>query len=102
MQSSFKKSVIVWRRLVDMSKDDSRLWSLFEKSEIDILSHHPTSPEDAVAMLEVLIDQSDGRSDGRDLYALKSLKKFMEHLNHIGLVASRSSSQGARMTVGSA
>ncbi len=51
-------------------------WRALETLERVILDHQPTSPGEAVAMLDIVISDviGGGRADGRDIKALQAIR----------------------------
>lgn len=88
---TFESAVKVWRQGPGLSDatladpgsaartaQETERWARFQSAECFLLDHEATSPVEADLILEVLIDQrGDGRSDGRDLDALRNLKRFI-------------------------
>ena len=58
---------------------DEDAYQAVEKLEQAILDHCPRSPEEAAAMLEVVIPavSAGGRSDGRDVEALQRIQTLL-------------------------
>lgn len=57
--------------------DDGPLWPFYEQAERCILGHRPESPAEAVAILDVLLDQKGERSDNLDAEALRAIRDFL-------------------------
>ena len=54
-------------------------WRALETLERVILDHQPTSPSEAVAMLDIVISDviGGGRADGRDIKALQAIRSML-------------------------
>ncbi|WP_428150814.1 hypothetical protein [Brevundimonas sp.] len=65
-------------QLAAASEDDGTYRTL-ERLERIILDHKPHTPDEAVAMLDVIIPDvsAGGRSDGRDVKALCSIRSML-------------------------
>jgi hypothetical protein len=57
--------------------EDGRLWPFYEQAERCILGHRPQSPAEAVAILDLLLDQKGERSDNLDAEALQAIRDFL-------------------------
>lgn len=69
---AFDRAISQWEVTRRTATDDD--YAALESAEKVVLSHRPTSLEDAASMLEVVIEQrGDGRSDGLDLRALERI-----------------------------
>ncbi|MET4682800.1 hypothetical protein [Brevundimonas faecalis] len=77
MRPGFNAAVENWRRLSTAAKEDAATWDRFAEAELQILSHQPQDLAQAGLMLEVLIDQIDGRSDGLDVKALQEVHRLL-------------------------
>lgn len=57
------------------------VWDAFESAEEFLLDHAPGTSEEAVRMIEVLVEQGgDRRTDGRDVDALERVQEFLRLL----------------------
>ena len=88
MPKGFKDAVVRWRELSLVDKGDDITWGRFARVESRILAHTPRDAAEAADMLEIVIDMTDGRDDGLDVKALRSVRKLLleqaKRLNHAG------------------
>lgn len=77
MPKGFKDAVERWRKLSLVDKDDDITWGHFSRAEKRILAHSPRDFGEAADMLEIVIDMTDGRDDGLDARALRSIRKLL-------------------------
>lgn len=68
-----------WRRL----REDLEIhWDEYEAAESFILNKTPTSADEAIAILEIVLTQAgDGRSDGLDQRGLGAVRLYLQSLN---------------------
>lgn len=71
----FHQLAVRWQSLYEAGDDTSE----FDDLEVRILSHMPTTAEEAAVIVDVLINSLEGgeRSDGADVEALRSLKSWL-------------------------
>ena len=64
------------------SAADDAAYRQLERLERIILDHTPHTPSEAVSMLDVIIPDvlGGGRSDGRDVKALKSIRSMLSQI----------------------
>lgn len=78
MPKGFKDAVARWRKLSLEDKGDDIAWARFSRTEQQILRHSPRNAGEAADMLEVVIDMTEGRSDGLDVKALRSVRCLLQ------------------------
>ena len=77
MPSGFKSAVERWRQMSLEDKGDDITWERFDRLEKRIMRHTPRDSLEAADMLEVVIDMTDGRDDGLDVKALRSIRSLL-------------------------
>lgn len=90
MPLGFSDAVKRWRRMSQEDKGDDISWKLFSDAEKRIMRHKPRDLSQAADMLEIVIDMTDGRGDGLDSKALRSIRTLLleqAERQHIGAAA---------------
>ena len=77
MPKGFKDAVQRWREMSLEEKGDDLTWARFSRLEERIMRHSPKNSAEAADMLEVIIDMTDGRDDGLDSRALRSVRRLL-------------------------
>ncbi|MNQ84771.1 hypothetical protein D3C85_999110 [compost metagenome] len=79
MPLSFKVAVECWCRLHPLEKDDPKIWDTFMRAETRILSRKPRTIDEICDIIDVVLDQIEGRCDGLDVRALENIKKHLKN-----------------------
>ncbi|MNT59441.1 hypothetical protein D3C72_1969550 [compost metagenome] len=90
MPLGFSDAVKRWRRMSQEEKGDDIAWKLFSDAEERIMRHKPRDLLQAADMLEIVIDMTDGRDDGLDAKALRSIRTLLleqAERQHMGAAA---------------